>query len=279
MDSSLAIERPKRWDHPFDPAMRDSDLEWLLSLNCFTEMDASRFSSSATIRDILRNDSKINRYETGDVIVREGDYGSSAFIVLRGTVRVIISKLAAQSLGRLETKKPSLWNAFRDSVRRWPIPEIRSIAQAKNDSDVHTAVRHEDDQPRVFIQDINAILKGHTSAPMGAGELFGELAAITRSPSTYTVIAESPVVLLEIRWQGLRLLRRDPSFQQQLDRRYREASLASHLRETKILRYLPAEHLEKIADVTELQSVGDMEWFSQYRSTRNSISASRLGPS
>lgn len=269
MDSSLAIDRPKRWDHPFDPAMRESDLEWLMSLDRFAEMDQSRFASSATLKDILRNDSKINRYEAGDVIVREGDYGSSAFIVLRGKVRVIISRLDPQALGRLEKKKPSLWNAFRDSIKSWPIPEARSVARTKNKSDWSTSVRHSEDSPRVFVQDINAVLEGHTSSPMGAGELFGEMAAITRSPSSYTVIAESSVVLLEIRWQGLRLLRRDPSFQQQLDRRYREASLTTHLRETALLRYVPPDDLEKIADATELHSVGDMEWFSQYRNTKS----------
>lgn len=266
MTTLTAIERPGRWDHPLDPLMQDRDLQWLLGLEPLVSMDPNRFSQSASLTDILRSDSRINRYEHGDVIVREGDYGSSAFIVLRGKVRILVTQLGAESLGR-STEKPSSWlKTLRDSCRSWPAPEMRNIAETKHAS---TGVRQVDDRPRVFLQDATAVLDGHTSEPLGPGELFGELAAITRSSSTYTVVADGPVVLLEIRWQGLRMLRRDPVFQQQLDRRYREASLSSHLRDTPLLRFVPPEHLERIAEATQLVSLGDMEWFADYRLTRN----------
>ncbi|MDZ4849127.1 MAG: cyclic nucleotide-binding domain-containing protein [Pirellulaceae bacterium] len=266
MMTLTAIERPGRWDYPLDPSMQDRDLQWLLSLEPFASMDKDRFSQSATVIDILRSDSRINRYEHGDVIVREGDYGSSAYIVLRGQVRILITQLAAESLGRATEKPASWWQTLRDSLRYWPVPEMRSVAQSK---EAATGVRQVDDRPRVFLQDATAILDGHTSEPLGPGELFGELAAITRSSSSYTVIADGPVVLLEIRWQGLRLLRRDPMFQKQLDRRYREASLTTHLRETPLFRFVPPEHLEHIAQAAQLVSLGDMEWFADYRLTRN----------
>ncbi len=265
MTASTAIERPQRWDHPLDPNMQDRDLEWILGMEPFASMDPSGFSQSASLMDILGCDTRINRYEHGDVIVREGDYGSSAYIVLRGQVRILLTQLEAESLGRSSEKQISWWKALRDSWRHWPAPEMRPIAQTKDPS---TSVRNVDDRPRVFLQDASVILDSHASEPLGPGELFGELAAITRSSSNYTVVADGPVVLLEIRWQGLRLLRRDPTFQQQLDRRYREASLQTHLRETSMFRFVPVEHLEKIADATQLISLGDMEWFADYRTTR-----------
>jgi Fe-S-cluster-containing dehydrogenase component/CRP-like cAMP-binding protein len=245
--------------------MQERDIEWILGMEPFVSMDPARFSQSASLMDILRCDARINRYEHGDVIVREGDYGSSAYIVLRGQVRIVLTQLEEESLGRSSEKQASWWKSLRDSWRHWPVPEMRPIAQMK---DTSASVRNVDDRPRVFLQDASAILDSHASEPLGTGELFGELAAITRSSSTYTVVADGPVVLLEIRWQGLRLLRRDPTFQQQLDRRYREASLETHLRETAMFRFVPSEHLEKIADATQLISLGDMEWFADYRTTR-----------
>lgn len=265
--AQTAIERPGRWDHPLDPLMLDRDLQWLLGVEPFASMDRDRFSQSASLLDILKCDSRINRYEHGDVVVREGDYGSSAFIVLRGQVRILVTQLSAESLGRSTEKKNSWWKSLRETWRHWPAPEMRQVAQSKEATS--TGVRHLDDRPRIFLQDASAVLDGHTSEPLGPGELFGELAAITRSPSTYTVIADGPVVLLEIRWQGLRLLRRDPNFQMQLDRRYREASLKTHLRETPLFRFVPPEHLETIAEATQLASLGDIEWFADYQLTRN----------
>ena len=76
MTVSTAIERPQRWDHPLDPSMKDRDLQWILGMEPFASMEPSRFSQSASLIDILKCDARINRYEHGDVIVREGDYGS-----------------------------------------------------------------------------------------------------------------------------------------------------------------------------------------------------------
>lgn len=229
-------------------------------------MNAASFSRAASLTDIIRSDARINRYESGDVIVREGDYGSSAFIVLRGRVRLLLTKLAVGLLGDKETKKISWWKALRTSFSQYRIPEMRTIARGKAQS--LSAVRSVDDRPRIFIQDAEAVLQGCESEPIGPGEIFGELAAITRSSSHYTVVADGPVVLLEIRWQGLRLLKRDPTFQAQLDRRYREAGLKNHLRETPIFRHVPPEHLDKLAAATQLRSFGDMEWFTDYEETK-----------
>ncbi|MCY2974492.1 MAG: cyclic nucleotide-binding domain-containing protein [Planctomycetota bacterium] len=272
MAGALAIERPKRWDHPLDPSMLLRDLDWLIASEPFASMNPDCFPKATPLVDILKNDARISRYEHGDVIIREGEYGGSAFIVVRGRVRTLITRLESTSVEVAQRERPSWLKLLRDSLRRFPVPEVRHVAATRSHKDgpprLVTQVRSVDDKPRVFLQDASAILAGSTSEPLGEGELFGEMAAITRSPSHYTVVAEGPVVLLEIRWQGLRLLRRDPEFQKQLDHRYRGAGLKAHLRETLLFRFLPAEHLEKIAEATQLVSYGDREWFSEYKSTR-----------
>ncbi len=86
-----AIERPKRWDHPLDPAMDPRVVTWLMSQPPFSRMDHTRFPGSATLPDIIRNDMRVMRYEPGDIVIREGDYGSSAFMFLTGEVRVLLT--------------------------------------------------------------------------------------------------------------------------------------------------------------------------------------------
>src|SRR5580693_9133837 len=94
------IKRPQRWDVPFQSElpetlaapMSEQDVERMMQIPLFRKMDASRFPKNTSLRDILLNDSRLRRFKTGDIIVRQGDYGNSAFIVLSGAARVILDK-------------------------------------------------------------------------------------------------------------------------------------------------------------------------------------------
>jgi len=112
------------------------------------------------------------------------------------------------------------------------------------------------------------VIDGFESEPLGIGEIFGEMAAITRSQHRYTVVAEAPTIILEIRWQGLRMMRRDKNFREYLDDRFRETSLQTHLRETPLLRFLDDAAMAVVIAETVIQSVGEREWFSEYRDSQ-----------
>ena len=67
-----------------------------------------------------------------------------------------------------------------------------------------------------------------------SGEFFGEISALGRTPRATTVIADSNVEILELRWQGLRDIRRyDNSIKEHIDSLYRERSLNIHLQTTQ----------------------------------------------
>lgn len=290
----VAIDRPVRWDHPLDAQMLTRDIGWMLNQRPFSTMNPDLFSSSCSIENVLRHDSRILRFEPGDIVVREGDYGSSAFLVLRGSVRAFLESLWSSRGKPTEKKSQSsflgmLANRFRkvtgkesnSSAHVNPSQESgkgekrngnrrspRNPQSKKEQQAPVQRVESNDQGSRIFLQDIQAVISDYQSEPLGVGEIFGEMAAITRTQHRYTVVAETATIVLEIRWQGLRMLRRDKSFRDYLDTRFRETSLKTHLRETSLFRFLDDETMNRVLAETKIESIGEREWFAEYRDTQ-----------
>lgn len=275
LETIVAVRRPKRWDIPLDPTMSDSDVEWLLAQPPLCELDSARFPKSTPLADIIRNDCRLVRYEHGDLIVREGDYGGSAYLVLQGKVRVFVTRLDESLLGRRETTKQSWWKSLIATMTTRGIAEVRQSPPVGSGSSV--VVRRPDGQTHVFLQDIDRLFATHQTNQLGKGEIFGELSAINRSPRPFSVVADGPVALLEIRWQGLRLLRRDPTFREQLENLYRRTSLLSHLREVTLFRFLPEDVLAEVAGQIRFQSYGELEWYNEFEETQRLDVQQRIG--
>ena len=254
-----------------DASMNDADVCWLRTRDPFASMDAKSFSRSTPLEGILRNDCRIQRCEPGEIVVREGDYGNSAFLVLAGSVQVVVDSLSPQQLGRTPIEKLSWSEALRRFLFRSDVPESRQpheVTTSTGLTESSGSVRQVDDRPAVFLQDFNAVLRDHETVSLGPGELFGEVAAMYRSPRTATVISETESTLLEIRWQGLRVLRRDDGFADTLDAHYRKHWLSVHLREIPLLRHLPEASLARVSASTQLRSFGRMEWNADYKKSR-----------
>ena len=107
--TEVAVARPRRWDAPLDARMRSLDVDHLLRLPPFSHIDPQSFPDSLPLHGILRNDARIVRCLPGDLIVREGDYGHSAFLILLGQVRVVLAGLDPAALG--ETGGGVTWPA------------------------------------------------------------------------------------------------------------------------------------------------------------------------
>jgi Fe-S-cluster-containing dehydrogenase component/CRP-like cAMP-binding protein len=268
VDTEVAVARPQRWDEPFGAAMRDDDVDALLDVEPFRSIDPARFPPSLQLRDILRNDARVQRFAAGDIIVREGDYGSSAFMVLRGRVRVVLAGLSDETLGRESGRKLGWWATLRKVLWRPRTPEVRSVIAPAARSTAHPiAQRGDAERPRVFLQDVPRVLDETRTVVLEAGEIFGELAALTRSPRSATVFAEGDVTVVEMRWQGLReLMRRTDALRLHIERLYRQNSLRVHLRETPLLADLPVDRLAAVADATAFESHGEFDWHATYES-------------
>ena len=153
--------------------------------------------SSATTRAILK-------FRKGEIIVRQGDYGTSAFLILRGAARVVLKPdLPPALLGRQATNKKGI---FRTLAQIWNGSRpAESLSRRQLGQDAGLGARQDADQVHVFLQDVPRILDKHRTEQMTAGEFFGEIAALSRMARTSTIFADSDdAELLEIRWQGLR---------------------------------------------------------------------------
>ena len=228
-DLLTRISRPQRWDVPFDAAMTEAEVDRLLTIAPLSTIDPERFPPTIPLRGILLNDARIRRFETGDIIVRESDYGSSAFLILAGSVRVMLDPLPAAQLGRRPPQKKSFLASVAQLWSQPKYPEVRDYSRGKvtssTDADKVRSRQATGDEVRVFLQDVPGVLEKNRTAQLGPGELFGEIAALARTPRTATVIAEGPAELLELRWQGLRDIRKyAPEWKQHIDRLYRNAA-------------------------------------------------------
>jgi hypothetical protein len=66
-----------------------------------------------------------------------------------------------------------------------------------------------DGEARIFLQDVPGVLApGPGRLCSAPWEMFGEIAALGRTPRTATIVADQTTQMLEIRWQGLREIRK-----------------------------------------------------------------------
>jgi len=257
-----AQDRPRRWDSPFSDDLTDADVARLLERPPFKDMKAESFPRSAPLPDVLKNDARIRRYKQGEIIVRQGDYGTSAFLILNGSARVVLAPdLPPSAVGRRE---PARRGIFRAIAQLWANAREDEVARKKDRS---RFLRQEAGETHIILQDVPRVLDKHRTAVIGTGDFFGEIAALSRMPRTATIFAaEDGTELLEVRWQGLRdLMRYDPALRTHIDRIYRERALSTYLDEIPFLKHLDGVGKARVMAATHFETYGDYDWSGDYK--------------
>ncbi|MDB6170548.1 MAG: hypothetical protein JWM88_3412 [Verrucomicrobia bacterium] len=259
LSTAPGLQRPKRWDSPFSEDITDADVQRLLRLAPFKDMRPENFPRNASLAEILRNDGRLKLYKDGEIIVRQGDYGTSAFMVLSGSAEVVLHPdLPPSVVGRRE---PSRRGIFRAIAQLWSNAKEDEMERARN----RRGAGEEDRS--VFLQDIPVLLNRHKTATIHAGSFFGEIAALSRMPRTSTIFARGPSTeLLEVRWQGLRdLMRNDSRVREYIDGIYRERALSTYLAEIPFMKYLSEDAKQQVMAATQFETYGDYDWSGEYK--------------
>jgi Fe-S-cluster-containing dehydrogenase component/CRP-like cAMP-binding protein len=264
--TASGLNRPRRWDVPFSKEMSVMEVNGLLRISPFQEMDPEGFPKSAQLHDILKNDARMRQFKAGEIIVREGDYGNSAFMVLRGTAQVVLSPgLPPRIVGRSE---PARRGFFRAIAQLWANPVEDEVARKGETGEISSSSGNgADSEPGIVLQDIPRVLDGHRTAMISPGDVFGEIAALSRMPRTATILAnEGGAEMLEIRWQGLRdLMRYDPQVRKYIDGIYRERALSTYLEELPFMKFLEPDAKKRLMDATQFETYGEYDWSGEYK--------------
>jgi len=262
--SSPGLSRPRRWDVPFSGDMTATEVDRLLRMAPFKDMDPDNFPKSAQLQDILKNDARLRLFKPGEIIVREGDYGTSAFMVLSGTAEVVLSPgLPPRLVGRSETRRRGFLRAL---AQLWSNDDEEEVVKAGQSNGL-MAASNSDSEPGVILQDIPRVLNGQRTATIAAGDVFGEIAALSRMPRTATILANAGgSEMLEIRWQGLRdLMRYAPQVRKFIDGIYRERALSTYLEELPFMKFLGPEAKKQLMDATQFETYGEYDWSGEYK--------------
>jgi Fe-S-cluster-containing dehydrogenase component/CRP-like cAMP-binding protein len=185
-------------------------------------------------------------------------------------------------LGRRTPEKKTLLGSLAQLWQNSRVPEAHSLAadtlELASRTRARTRIRDgTGSNPHIFLQDLPRVMPAHQSVILEEGELFGEIAAIGRTPRTTTVLSEGDTELLEIRWQGLRELRLfAPAWKEHIDRLYRERALFSHLRETPVLSYLDPQALNTLAAQTQFETFGNFDWTSSFQKLATASARERV---
>ncbi len=256
-EASAPIARPKRWDRPFGVDMTESRVAEVKERPEFQETDAARFPPSVPLDGIIANDMRIVDFCPGQVVLREGDYGHSAFLVLSGQLRAVIKPgLSDDVLGRRTRRRKNWLRAFAGLFPPKRVPEARELRKT------HSRAGTDGSDGSMFGQvDVAETINQHRTSILEEGDLFGELAALTRLPRRVSIFAETETVLLEIRWQGLReLMRFDQRWRDRIDKLYRQNALSAQLRASELFADVPEKILNDIAEHALFETYGSFDW-------------------
>ena len=194
---------------------------------------------SGTFLGLNRGSVVRRRLRPGEVICREGEFGSTAFYMLSGAVEVSISA----PMGHVRSRG----DAGRKGIRR-VLRRLTSLAEAGERPDAEPP-------PATIPIDASVDLDYQTRvARLGPGELFGEMTCLSHYPRSATVRALEETEVLEMLRNVLYILRKNKRFKAEMDRRYRERALSTHLRSVPSLANVSADFIDGLCQRAELLS-------------------------
>ena len=235
-----------------DAGAQGLDAEELLQLPVFKGV-------SGTFLELNRGAIVKRRFRKGELICREGEFGSTAFFLLEGKAKVSISS---------------------------PIAHVKTQGGAKGFFKrlTSTLVEREQDKREGETRDRSIPIDASVDlsyenpvAELGPGDLFGEMTCMNFYPRSATVRAETEVVAYEMLRNVLDIMMKNKSFRAQIDQNYRRRALENHLRGVPMFADLAPDFIEHLKESIELQRFAPGQVIARQGDPADSFYLVRIG--
>ncbi len=213
---------------------------------------------SGTFLNLNSNAVRKRSYRAGEVICREGDYGSTAFYILQGQAEVFLSS----PLAHVNTKGQKGFFSKLKTILEPPSPSLGGDGSAKAYIPI--------DGPVDLPYDSRL-------AALGPGDLFGEMTCMNYYPRSATVRAKTDCVMLEMLRNVLDIMRRNRAFRARIEQNYRKRALESHLRGIPIFSSVTPEFISYLRDRVELRQYAPGQLICRQGDPAHSFFLVRIG--
>lgn len=213
---------------------------------------------SGTFLDLNKNAVVLRRYQPGDIICREGEYGSTAFYILEGTASVYLSSPVAHV--QTEGGASGFFSKLTSKLAR------RTLSPLAGPGGRSIPI----DAP-VDLQLSNPVNELH------AGDLFGEMTCMNRYPRSATVRATTACVMLEMLKNVLEIVQRNKTLRAQIEDNYRRRALDDHLRTVPMFAGLSQDFIDGLRRKVELVRYAKGEVICRQNDLADSFYLVRIG--
>ena len=105
--------KARRWDVPFGGVpIALEDVEAILELPVFEDTDTKDFPDDLPLARLLSNDARIIRPKRGQAVYKQGEFGTSVFIVLRGRLESTMTCRSARQDNAPPAKGRPVWRSL-----------------------------------------------------------------------------------------------------------------------------------------------------------------------
>ena len=214
---------------------------------------------SGTFLELNRGAIVRRRFRKGEVICREGEFGSTAFYIVEGKAQVAIST----PIAHVKTE-----GGAKGFFKR-----LKSTLTGREEDK-----REEEVQDRSIPIDAPVDLSyGNPVAELGPGDLFGEMTCMNFYPRSATVRAETEVAAYEMLRNVLDIMMKNKTFRAQIDQNYRRRALETHLRGVPMFAELAPDFIEHLKDNVELLRFAPGQIIAQQGEPADSFFLVRIG--
>jgi CRP-like cAMP-binding protein/NAD-dependent dihydropyrimidine dehydrogenase PreA subunit len=189
---------------------------------------------SGTFLELNKNAVVRRHYRKGEIVCREGEYGSTAFYITEGQADVFLATPMA--------------HVASDSRSGGFLGRLTSRLLGRQ-QDHRAEEGHRDTIPIDAPVDLPY---DHPVATLGPGDLFGEMTCISLYPRSATVRAATDCVMFEMLRNVLDIIQRNKTLKAQLDAKYRQRALDDHLRSVPMFSSLSQEFIDILRNKVEL---------------------------